>query len=634
MTRLLALVVLLAGSAEATGFGRGGGLTCPKGYVGGGLTPCTLPRAYFEFAPTDGSGMGAACAGTDVAAMLAGKGALAVTVTRASVAECISNDGQTITQIAANKPVISSGTSASSVLGIWTQKISTNLLTYGRDLSNAAWAKTNMSCLRNASGMRGDASGASTCTAMAPNATVCQPIVAGSAIYSGSGYLKRSTGVGVINVSLNGGSNWYPVSDQLSSLVWGRVVSIEVAGCAGGHCIFVPEMTYMAAATNPSICVQVVSSGDSFESDFWQIEAADAPSSPIDVGATSATRAADVIQVDLGSGFPLAGHVGSWGVSTVGSLMSGIYANIITASAISFADASGRSATWIWANVNAGNATCLWGNSAGSLFGTPVVGCERSGRTSCVSAVNLSGQSGINPMPAVGPLTGTFPPVRYLTIGSAGGTGAYNPGGVLKQVCLDSSTTACVGADWVTPSVSDVMWIGDSIIANAFSAPKNPTALLQSRLKGRRVINGGINGHRTGDCATHWAANRLTTASTVIWSCGANDVLNSVSGSTAATTAEVALADMRSLGKRVIITGISPFGSYAGYTAPFEAERQAYNAAQSTWASSHGAYYVSTDSMGAGSPLALTAANDGGDGLHWSPAGALAGVDLVMTQGP
>jgi len=104
-------------------------------------------------------------------------------------------------------------------------------------------------------------------------------------------------------------------------------------------------------------------------------------------------------------------------------------------------------------------------------------------------------------------------------------------------------------------------------------------------------------------------------------------------GATTATAAQVFLADMRSLGKKVVITSIMPWGSAAGWTAPKETERQAYNSAQSTWAGANVAAYVSTDSLGTGSPLALTAANSSGDGLHPSPVGSLGLVDLVVDGG-
>lgn len=96
MRRLLALVVLLlASSADPAGFGRGGGLTCPRGYIGGGLTPCVPIRVAFEFAPAGGTGMGAACA----CAALTGVSGEAMSMTRGSDATC-SRQGAAMSGIA------------------------------------------------------------------------------------------------------------------------------------------------------------------------------------------------------------------------------------------------------------------------------------------------------------------------------------------------------------------------------------------------------------------------------------------------------------------------------------------------------------------------------------------------------
>jgi hypothetical protein len=96
MRRFLALVaLLLASSADPAGFGRGGGLTCPKGYIGGGLTPCVPVRVAFEFAPAGGTGMGAACA----CAAVTGANGEALAMTRGSNATC-SRQGAATTGIA------------------------------------------------------------------------------------------------------------------------------------------------------------------------------------------------------------------------------------------------------------------------------------------------------------------------------------------------------------------------------------------------------------------------------------------------------------------------------------------------------------------------------------------------------
>lgn len=140
MARLLALVVLLlAGSADPAGFGRGGGLTCPKGYIGGGLTPCVPIRLAFEFAPANGAGMGTACA----CASVTGANGEAMTMTRASTATC-SKQGAATSGIApgdlvtcgANLPRVEAvGTS----LGYLRESAATNVNPRSSELDDASY---------------------------------------------------------------------------------------------------------------------------------------------------------------------------------------------------------------------------------------------------------------------------------------------------------------------------------------------------------------------------------------------------------------------------------------------------------------------------------------------------------------
>ena len=123
--------------------------------------------AFFEFAPASGAGMGTACA---CAAITGAKGET-LTFTRASVAECYSNDGQTLTQCSTNQPLVSSGRVDSTLLGLWREEARQNDALHSRDLSQAIWVKTNMTCAKTATGMRNDVNGASTCTASAANGT-------------------------------------------------------------------------------------------------------------------------------------------------------------------------------------------------------------------------------------------------------------------------------------------------------------------------------------------------------------------------------------------------------------------------------------------------------------------------------
>lgn len=139
MSRLLALVVLLlAVSADTAGFGRGGGLTCPKGYIGGGLTPCTPVRAYFEFAPPDGAGMDGFCA----CATVTGAKGEAINYTRASVGSCLKSTTAAVASgdmviCAAGKPRVMPGPDGLAALLV--EPTRTNVVPRSSEIDDAAF---------------------------------------------------------------------------------------------------------------------------------------------------------------------------------------------------------------------------------------------------------------------------------------------------------------------------------------------------------------------------------------------------------------------------------------------------------------------------------------------------------------
>jgi len=302
-TRLAALCAVLVVALVAADRGRFGRFNsrCDQGRSSRGFLcdASSSVAAYFEFAPASGAGMGAACAGTAVT----GSRGETVTVARGSAAECYSNDGQTLTQIASNLPRVSSGDITSTWLGIWSERPVTNLALRSRDLSVAGvWVPTSMTCTLTATGMRNDVNGASTCTATGANGTALQTLTVAAATRSTSLHLKRRTGTGTVEVTRNNGTTWSAVDASLSSTVWRRVVSVETAGCAGGNCIVVPAMT--ASVLNPVIGIRIVTSGDAVDVDFVQDENSPEPTSPILTTSASATRSGDLYTVTTATPAP------------------------------------------------------------------------------------------------------------------------------------------------------------------------------------------------------------------------------------------------------------------------------------------------------------------------------------------
>jgi len=89
----------------------------------------------------------------------------------------------------------------------------TNRLLYSEDFSNAAWAKTNVTVTANSTAAPDGTTTADTLTATAANGTVIQDLgVVASAKKTGSLWLKRKTGSGNIQLTMDGGTGWTTVA--------------------------------------------------------------------------------------------------------------------------------------------------------------------------------------------------------------------------------------------------------------------------------------------------------------------------------------------------------------------------------------------------------------------------------------
>jgi hypothetical protein len=235
----------------------------------------------FEFALADGVGMGSACA--DV--LPTGTKGEAMTFTRTSTALCPSLDGQTYTPISANHPVITSGNITSTWLGLYRDLAATNYALYSRQLSNGAWAGTNVTCVDGA-GMDIGGTGGSECTSTDANGTVLQSISLTGA-FNFSAYVKRKTGTGKIYYTYDG-SHYVEITSGLSASIWKRVVALEHPSCAGGACITGTTAATWAGAAN--IGFRIETSGDAIYVDYVQEEAQVTPTLPIATTSVAVAR--------------------------------------------------------------------------------------------------------------------------------------------------------------------------------------------------------------------------------------------------------------------------------------------------------------------------------------------------------
>jgi len=167
--------------------------------------------------------------------------------------------------------------------GVLIESTRTRLNTYPNDFSNGAWAKTNLTAAFTATGITGVPNSASTLTATAANATALQSITSASAARISSVYIKRRTGTGVVQLTQDNGGTWATVSVGAQ---WARANSSSVT------------------ATNPTVGIRIVTSGDEIDVCAFQHELGAFVTSPIlGTEGSQVTRDSDDCSVPVAS-FP------------------------------------------------------------------------------------------------------------------------------------------------------------------------------------------------------------------------------------------------------------------------------------------------------------------------------------------
>lgn len=178
---------------------------------------------------------------------------------------------------------------AASLLGYHAEGARTNSLLYSRNMTNAAWVKTNATAALTATGIDNAPNSASTLTAGADNATILQTLTLASAARSFSAYVTRRTGTGSIYITRDGGTSWTDITANL------QVGTLDDAAKRYRAKI---ENTIV---TNPSCGFKIATSGDAIDVDIAPDEAGAFISSPIVTTTAAVTRNADVLSYPTAS---------------------------------------------------------------------------------------------------------------------------------------------------------------------------------------------------------------------------------------------------------------------------------------------------------------------------------------------
>jgi hypothetical protein len=162
--------------------------------------------------------------------------------------------------------------------GLLTEDSRTNVVLWNRDLTNAAWAKTNATAAKDQVGIDGTSNVASSLTATANNATCLQSITLASSARAQTAYVKRITGSGDVSMTMDGGSTW-------------TVITLTSAF----QRLTIPTQTL----ANPSVGFKLATSGDKIAVDYVQNENGAIETSPIATTTVSVSRAADAVFADI-----------------------------------------------------------------------------------------------------------------------------------------------------------------------------------------------------------------------------------------------------------------------------------------------------------------------------------------------
>jgi hypothetical protein len=200
-----------------------------------------------------------------------------VSVSRAqTVPSYATNLDGTLTSFAADTPRIGIGT------GLLVEEGRTNVVLQSRDLSNASWTKTTITAAKDQTGADGTANGASSILATGANGTCLQAITLVSSARFQTAYVKRITGSGTINMTMDNGVTWTAISPTTA---WTQVS--------------IPTQTL----ANPTVGFRIVTNGDAIAVDLVQNENGAFATSAIPTTTVAVARVADLVTMALGSWF-------------------------------------------------------------------------------------------------------------------------------------------------------------------------------------------------------------------------------------------------------------------------------------------------------------------------------------------
>lgn len=156
------------------------------------------------------------------------------------------------------------------------ETVATCITLHNRDFTNAVWVASNITPAKDATGIDGVASSASTLTATANNGTILQSTTSGNAQHTVIAFVARKTGTGTVEMTIDGGTTWVDITSNLTSVIDNR-------------------QKINQGLVDPQVGFRLGTSGDEIEVDFMQLERTAFATSPIETTTLQVQRDADIL---------------------------------------------------------------------------------------------------------------------------------------------------------------------------------------------------------------------------------------------------------------------------------------------------------------------------------------------------
>lgn len=534
-----------------------------------------------------------------------------LTVTRSTTNGTYINSAGLLTTVGANTLRIGD-------MGLTVEPAATNVVLWNRDLTNAAWTKTNATAAKDQTGIDGAASAASSLTATAGNATCLQAITLASSARWQSAFVKRLTGAGTVEMTTDNGTTWTAVTVTAS---WSRVE--------------IPTQTL----ANPTVGFRIVTSGDAIAIDYVQNEAsAVQATSPIATTTVAATRNADVIRVATPSFL-----TGYTGLTVMGVASGATPAASVSSATFQF---SGAGSALLFMRQNGTVAPVFIRNSAGTLQANANIGSGLPNKQRQKHLVSFTTNDAAFLMQDGVITTDTslaLPEITIMDVGSQNTTAWWN--GNVERLTVWNSRVANADLQILSAAQNDLTILaeGDSITAGSTYwvtqlrtiAPltwwTHNVAVSGSSLNNATAasnINSTTRKNALDALRTRYAAANPDKPVIMTIFTGHNELaLDGNSAATFLTELEAYCDERRAAGHIVVVVPVTP-----STTAGVAAFRATVNAAIATWVGTHADYVV--DWTGVSGMDDADASNTAlwVDGIHPSVAQSLVMAQAMKTQ--